>query len=206
MDRLTGITGVAACVAGLSWTAAAVLHSGQPPGCVGAGCGITDEMRGSTPAVDLLFLVAGVMLAVSVVGLMLLVRRGTDPGPVAMATVAACEIGLVLLLAAGLVATAGDDNWAGMPILVVPGLALLALGLCLGAVTVWTAGLLPRWLPPVLLVAVLLLPLVNEQTSRVLLAVPFGLAWCLVGVVLLGRRRGAPGGAYQRPVPVRIGG
>ena len=45
--------------------------------------------------------------------------------------------------------------------------------------------MLPTWVAALMLVTVVLLPFSNEQTSRILLAVPFGLAWMLAGAVLL---------------------
>ena len=47
------------------------------------------------------------------------------------------------------------------------------------------AGVLPRVVAVVLIATALLLPFANEQTSRILLAIPFGLAWVAAGIALL---------------------
>jgi hypothetical protein len=67
---------------------------------------------------------------------------------------------------------------------VVPGVALLALGLVLVAVVVIRARVLPTALSVLLLAGVLTLPFANEQTSRILLAVPFALTWLGAGLLL----------------------
>jgi hypothetical protein len=94
---------------------------------------------------------------------------------------------LTLLLAAGVVSTFVDDEWDGMPGLVVPGVVLLTVGLALTSIVVVRARVLPTALLAVLLVTVAALPFANEQTSRILLAVPFGLTWLCAGALLLVR-------------------
>lgn len=186
------LTGGCAVVAGLAWSAAAVLHSRQPEGCVGGVCEIAGQMRGATPATEVLFLLAGATLVLSLGGLLLLARRGGRLGRTGWAAGIACALGLGLFLAAAAVSTFGDPDWSGMPVLVGPGLGLLVVGLVLAAVIVWRARVLPRAVTVVVLLTALLLPLANEQTSRVLMAVPFGLAWAVVGGALLLREsRGA---------------
>jgi hypothetical protein len=61
------------------------------------------------------------------------------------------------------------------------------------AVALLRSRYLPAWASAALLVGGALLILVNEQTARVLFAVPFGLAWVLVGVAewRLAQRRGS---------------
>ena len=98
---------------------------------------------------------------------------------------AAGAAGLALLLAAAVTSTFVDNDWAGMPGLVVTGVALLALGLVLLSVVVVRGHVLPTALSATLLATVVLLPFANEQTSRILLAVPFGLTWLGAGVLLL---------------------
>jgi hypothetical protein len=185
MVELARLTGACSAVGGAALTAACLVHNSLPQGCIDAGCD-SRVMRGSSPADLVLFAVAGLMLAVSGVGLLLLTRRKRG-GRGAMAATAgiAGAAGLVLLLAAGVVSTFVDDDWEGMPGLVVPGVALLALGLVLVAVVVIRARVLPTPLSALLLATVVTLPFANEQTSRILLAVPFGLTWLGAGVLLL---------------------
>jgi hypothetical protein len=66
--------------------------------------------------------------------------------------------------------------------------------------TVLRSGILPTWLGVALLVSALLLPAANEQTSAVLLAIPFGLAWATTGLILL------LGQLSRNPVPRKRGG
>lgn len=66
---------------------------------------------------------------------------------------------------------------------------LLAVGLVSVGWAVLRARLLPTWLAVLLIVSAIVVLAANEQTSRILLAVPFGPAWTLVGTVLLAERR-----------------
>lgn len=185
MATVSRMTGVSAALAGLAWTAGCLVHSSLPPGCIGDTCAGGATMRGATPASTALVGLAGLLLAASVVGLLLLARRVMPVGRAGAAAVVAGALGLSLFLAAGMVSTFGDSDWAGMPALVLPAMALLVVGLALVAAVVWRARVLPRPLSVVVLATVLLLPFANEQTSLVLLAVPFGLAWAGVGAWVL---------------------
>ena len=142
-------------------------------------------MRGSSPVATTLFVVAGLMLAVSGVGLLVLARQRSPLGRLAVLAAAAGGLGLLLLAAAGVVSTWVDNEWNGMPGLVVPGILLLAVGLVLVATVIIRRRVVPIWTAALLLGSALLLPFANEQTSRILLAVPFGLAWILFGLSLL---------------------
>jgi hypothetical protein len=185
MVELARLTGACSAVGGAALTAACLVHNSLPQGCIDAGCA-DRVMRGSSPADVLLFAFAGLMLAVSGVGLLLLTRRKRGGRGAMVATAGtAGAAGLVLLLAAGVVSTFVDNDWEGMPGLVVPGVALLALGLVLVAVVVIRARVLPTALSVLLLAGVLALPFANEQTSRILLAVPFALTWLGAGLLLL---------------------
>ena len=94
------------------------------------------------------------------------------------------SLALILLVSALLVASQ-DPDWEGMPGLVVPGIVLLAIALVSLGYHVLRAGVLPRAVAALLIVTACLLPFANEQTSRILLAIPFGLAWVVAGVALL---------------------
>ena len=189
MGRVDRVTGLCSVVGGAAWVAGCLVHNSLPQGCIDAGCTDGAVMRGSSPAEVALLVMAGLLLAVSSLGLLVLARtaRGGDLGRPGAASGVAGGAGLLLLGAAGIVA-AFDGNWSGMPGLVVPGVLFLALGLALLAWVVFRAGVLPTWLCALLLATVLVLPFANEQTSRILLAVPFGLAWMVTGVVVAARR------------------
>ena len=183
---LSRVIGVCLSSAGLSWTAACLVHNSRPQGCVGDAC-LTGQMRGSTSAAEALFILAGALLAISVAGLLLLVRRVGGLDRVGRVGGLACAAGLSLFLAAGITIAFINSNWDGMPLLVIPGLALLVAGLLLVGWTVWRAKIIPPILSLVLIASVLLLPFANEQTSQLLLAVPFGLACTATGVFLAAR-------------------
>jgi hypothetical protein len=70
-----------------------------------------------------------------------------------------------------------------------PGLIAVAVGLALVGWAVLRSSVVPRWAGIGLLVGVLLLAGVSEQNSRVLLALPFGMAWLVTGAVLVQRSR-----------------
>lgn len=180
------LTGIGSIIGGASWTAACFVHNSLPQGCIGQGC-VDTTMRGSTPVDQLLFALAGLMLACTGLGCLQLTRERNGLGRLAVVAAATGGVGLLLLGAAGVVSTFIDNDWAGMPGLVVPGILLLATGLVLVAAVVIRARLVPVALSSMLLATALLLPVANEQTSRILLAVPFGLCWLGLGLVLLRR-------------------
>lgn len=70
-----------------------------------------------------------------------------------------------------------------MPYFVLPVLLALVVGFVLLGVVILRTGVLPRWCAALLGM--------NEQTTRVLLAIPFGVAWAVLGAVLWTRRDGA---------------
>jgi hypothetical protein len=187
-SNLVKVTGLCSMVGGLAWVAGCFVHNSLPQGCIDQGC-VGHAMRGSSPADTVLYLVAGLMLATSSLGLLLLARATSGLGRTGIAAGVAGGAGCLLLGAASVV-SAIDNNWSGMPGLVVPGVLLLAVGLVLVAWVVLRARVLPTWTALLLLATALLVPFANEQTSRILLAVPFGLTWLVAGAVLLRSERG----------------
>ena len=188
--KVARLTGICSVIGGASWTAACFVHNSLPQGCIDEGC-VDRTMRGSTPVALVLFVLAGLMLACAGLGLLRLTRERTGLGKLGVAAAAAGGVGLLLLAAASAVSTFVDNDWDGMPGLVVPGILLLAASLVLVAAVVIRARLVPVGLSSPLLATALLLPLANEQTSRILLAVPFGLCWLGLGVELLRRHSDA---------------
>jgi len=187
-SNLVKVTGLCSMVGGLAWVAGCFVHNSLPQGCIDQGC-VGHAMRGSSPADTVLYLVAGLMLATSSLGLLLLARATSGLGRTGIAAGVAGGAGCLLLGAASVV-SAIDNNWSGMPGLVVPGVLLLAVGLVLVAWVVLRARVLPTWTALLLLATALLVPFANEQTSRILLAVPFGLTWLVAGAGLLRSERG----------------
>jgi hypothetical protein len=200
MVALEKATGVVCIAAGTVWVAACLVHNLQPAGCIGEGCAGGGQMRSGSPLGLVLFLAAGALLAASLGGLLLLARRRLGHGRVGLVAGLTCVLALTTLLAATVVSTLVDGDWDGMPWLVGPGILLLALGTVMVAVTLWKARVVPRQLFGVVLATAVLLPFANEQTSLILLAVPFGLALAAVGVHLV---RQLP--AVSAPVEARAG-
>jgi len=191
VKTLRPITGVSAVVGGLSWTSAALVHNSLPQGCVGDACTLGGPMRGASALGVGLLVLAGAFLAISLAGLLLLARREAGVGRAGVSGGVACLVGLILLGTAGVTSSFIDSNWEHMPLLVAPGVLFLSIGLALVAWSVWRARVLPGSFAATVLVTLLLLPVANEQTSLVLLAIPFGLAWTLVGAWMLGTVRQA---------------
>jgi hypothetical protein len=188
--QVRNVTGVCSAIGGVAWVVACFVHNSLPQGCIDEQCAGRD-MRGSSPVATTLFVVAGLMLAISGIGLLLLAHQRRRVGRLGALAATTAALGLLLLGGAG-VMSAVDNDWNGMPGLVIPGIFLLAVGLVLVAWVVLRARVVPAPLAALLVVTAVLLPFANEQTSRILLAVPFGIAWLVLGVVLMrdpGRRR-----------------
>ncbi len=71
-----------------------------------------------------------------------------------------------------------------MPYFVIPGVLALIVGFVLVGIAILRAGVLPRWVAVLIIVGALAMLGANEQTARVLLMIPFGVAWVAVGYVL----------------------
>ena len=67
-------TGVCSTIGGLSWAVACFVHNTLPQGCIDEGCA-DRSMRGSTTLDPVLFGLAGVLLAVSGIGLLVLAHQ-----------------------------------------------------------------------------------------------------------------------------------
>ena len=176
--------GISSLAGGLAWVTACLVHNSQPQGCIGDACELGGTERGSTPVDATLMVVAGLLLAASGLGLLLLARRGSRSQAAGVVAALTGSLGLVLLLSALIVASQ-DPDWEGMPGLVVPGVVLLAIALVSLGFRVLRAGVLPGVVAGALVATALLLPFANEQTSRILIAIPFGLAWAAAGIALL---------------------
>jgi hypothetical protein len=187
LDRATAIVAVGG---GICWIAAWIYHSTLPRGCVGDACG---PMRGDTPLGVTLQIVAAIMILVAGIGLLIHIQRRGRLGRLGVAGVSCCVVGVALLGSAGLVpATIFGPDIDAIPFFVIPGVALAAVGFVLVAVVVIRSRVLPRWAGYSLLIGAGMLLLANEQTEAVLLAVPFGIAWILVGAALWRGRSAAP--------------
>ena len=182
MRPVATVTGWCALVGGAAFAAACFAQNTAPQGCIGDSC--SRPLRDAPASAVALSGLAALLIAVSVGGLLVLAHERGRIGRVGAVGAAVGGVGLALLVAAGLVGMT-DPDFEQMPGLVVPGVLLAVVGLLMLAWGVYRAGVLPTWLTVLVLVCVVLMGAANEETSRVLLAVPFGVAWMLVGLVVL---------------------
>ncbi len=180
--RLTRAAGTFALTGGAAWTAAILLHAVQPRGCVQDECLVRPEREAASATPWLLLLAAAALVAFLLTLVALLARSG-DLGWTGYAGVAACGLGLAALAVAALPEL--RDQLRPLPMM-----AAIAVGLALLGWTAMRSYLVPTWAGIALLVGVLMLVGVSEQTARVLLALPLGMAWVATGVVLIRRSRG----------------
>jgi len=176
--------GLAAMLGGLLWSLGFAYHATKPRGCIAEEC-LTRPMRAPTVLDGVLISSAMVLIVAGAVGLVLLIRRSGRVGALARAGLVLGGAGITTLAVAGFVQEkffAGD--FEQMPYFVVPGLAMLVVGFALLGVAVLRSRVLPTWVSVLLLLGTLAMIGANEQTSRVLLYLPFGVAWVAVGHAL----------------------
>jgi len=182
---LTRLTGTLAVAAGLTMALAAYLQSLEPIGCIGDGCN-GHAMRDTPASVSLLFGVGGVLMVASVLGLGLLLQRRDGLGRLGVLGCGLLVAGAAVLAAGGVFAVLfPEPSEDAMPGFVIPGFGAIAIGLFLLAVAVFRAHILPTWSVALVAAGVVVMLFVNEQTSRVLFAIPFCLAWAVAGLLLI---------------------
>jgi hypothetical protein len=176
--------GLAAMVGGLLMIVGVAIHAAKPRGCVAAECA-TRAMRQSGPVDGILTLSAMLLITVGALGLVTRARATGGFGrPGTFGTVLA-GAGVITLVAAGIAqAMFFDGDLPGMPYFVVPGILALILGVILVGTAVLRCAAIPRWASAMLVVGAAAMLGFNEQTSAVLLAVPFAAAWIAIGYVL----------------------
>jgi hypothetical protein len=188
--RLARSAGAVAVIGGAAWVVAIILHSLQPRGCIGDEC-LDRPMREGTAATSWLMLLAAAALVAFLVALLALLGRSGNLGWTGIAGLVLCVLGLGGLALATLPQV--RDQWRPLPMMVA-----IAVGLALLAWTVLRSGLMPTWAAVALLIGFLLLGGVSEQTARVLLALPFGMAWLVTGIAMIQRSRTDPSALPDR--------
>ena len=194
MDGLVRSSAVASVTGGLLLIAASVYRSTLPRGCIDEEC-LTQPQRGDTSLGTLLSAVAALLLVAAGIGLIVQLQRSKRFGRIGAVGLVLAGLGIVSLVAGGAAVGIYGPDFAAMPAFVLPGVGLIALGMVVLAAALLRSRYLPAWASVALFVGGALLILVNEQTARVLFAVPFGLAWILVGVAewrLVQRRESLP--------------
>jgi hypothetical protein len=177
-------SGLASVVGGALWVVGTLIHASKPRGCIAEECAFR-PMRESGALDGILMLLSVLLLAVGAVELVTLVRRHGRFGRAGKAGVLIGAAGATLLVIATLAqAIFFGGDFALMPYFVVPGLLALVVGFVLVGIAVLRAGVLPRWVAVLIIVGALSMLGANEQTARVLLTIPFGLAWVGLGYAL----------------------
>lgn len=176
--------GGAAVLGGLLWSLGFAYHATKPRGCIAEEC-LTRPMRSPTVFDGVLISSAMVLIVAGAVGMVLLVRSSGRVGAQARAGLVLGGAGIATVAVAGFVQEMFfDGDFEQMPYLVVPGLAMLVVGFALLGVAVLRLRVLPAWVSTLLSLATLAMIGANEQTSRALLYIPFGIAWVVVGQAL----------------------
>ncbi len=189
-SSLTRWSGLAAILGGALWIIGAVIHASKPRGCIAEECAFR-PMRESGALDGILMLLSLVFLAVGVAGLVILARNTGRFGKMGKTGIVIGAAGVALLLIAILIQVIffGGDDFPLWPAFVIPGLLAIVAGLVLLGVAILRSGVLPRWTAALLIIGALAMLGVNEQTARVLLTIPLGVAWVAVGYVLWSGRQ-----------------
>ena len=168
---------------GTLWSIATVVHASKPRGCIAAECA-TRPMRESDALDSILTLLSVLLFAVGA-GLVALVRSAGRFGRTGNAGAVIGAGGAAVLVIATLIqAIFFGGDLPLMPYFVVPGLLAAVVGFLLASIAILRSGVLPRWVAVLVMVGALAMLGANEQTARVLLMIPFGVAWVAVGYVL----------------------
>ena len=191
------VGGVAGVVGGVAFAGYTIVQARLPEGCVASECD-TRPLRPSSTTANTLLAIG--LLLIAACGLTLLGELHAQGRLGRMGTLGGSGLGagFALLAAAGVAGRLTNSEWSGMPLLVVPGVTALAVGLLALGVAVLRSRLLPAWTAILLVIGAALLPFGNEENSTILRDVPFGLSWVVVGVLLAG------GAVRRAPQPARV--
>ncbi|MDP9380876.1 MAG: hypothetical protein M3Q29_12145 [Chloroflexota bacterium] len=181
--RLMHWGGVAAMMGGALWSAWAVLVSLKPEGCIAAECDLPGRSARSYDDLAPVLILAVVLIGAGVVAVAMMARAAGRFGRLGRAGLILGVLGAFALAASLLVQTLFyEGDFPLMPTFVIPGGLALAVGFLLFGISL--LRVLPRWAGVLLVLGALAMLGVNDQNERVLLAIPFGIAWMAVGYVL----------------------
>ena len=171
-------TGAAAVVGGALLIAFATLAAGEPTGCVGDECLLRTHR--DLGGLNALLVIGALLILVGYAGVADLVRRTR---------------GRSALLHTASVTLAGGIGWAVIGITIdadwawyafaIPAMLAWVVGFAVAGIGILRAHVAPAWIGASLVVASVALLGVNDQDARVLLLIPFGAAWILLGSVLV---------------------
>jgi hypothetical protein len=158
----------------------------KPEGCVGGDCALPGRSFREGGVLDgVLLLGAVVLIGVGVAALMRRAQGVGRFGRLGRIGLLCASVGLALVLS-GLLFIALTSRY--IPFVMLPGGVVLFIGIVILSVAILRADVLPRWSAAVLLLGSLAMFNFNYQDARVLLAIPFGLAWVGVGFALWSTR------------------
>ncbi|HET7035577.1 MAG TPA: hypothetical protein VFI42_07845 [Thermomicrobiaceae bacterium] len=172
----------AALLGGAIWILRAVWLALLPAGCVGAACSqVTNSARHSALATPLLALAIALM-AVAAIGMMVQAFLAERMGWLGRAGTIALAMAGAELAVYALASNLFDNQ---IKPLAAMGGPLLILGILLTGAALLRAGALHRSAIMALLLGSVAMLGYNDQNAQVLLALPFGVAWLVVGLTLL---------------------
>ncbi len=178
--------GLTIILAGVLWVAFALVLASQPQGCVGAECDLPGRSyRPWGPLAPTLFIAALLLLVGGLVAVAWAAWKRSAFGKVGRVGILLSTVG-GLLIAVLLVIQAlfFNGDFPLMPFFVLPALLALLLGFLLLGSALLRARMVPRWAGVLWLLSALALLAFNTEDVRVLLAVPLGLIWVVVGACL----------------------
>ena len=184
-----GWSAIAAIAGGALWLAHVALLAARPEGCVGSECEVAASSPRTSEDLAPIFLAAVALIASSIAGL--LARH--LPGSARRSVVAAFGLAAaaVMGLVAGLVLNRlyVDENplWWLTDTDSLPRLLMVLASLLVGLALLRGRGA-KRWVGGLLVLASLASIGFNAQDERVLLALPAGVAWVIVGAAFAVRR------------------
>lgn len=165
---------VSAALGGILLVAYAIMMSIQPPGCIADECiGRTHRVAG--PVEMLLLIGAVVLTGVTAIGLSWMHRPGINASKTVR--IAAMIAGVSLLTGFALGSSALYA--VGIVVLLASMVAFVFTG-----VGLMESRSLPSWAGAALILGSLSLFVFNDQNQRVLFAIPFAVAWLVLGVLL----------------------
>ena len=191
LSKLIQWSGLAALLGGALIVLYAVTTASMSSGCIGEIECATREMR-DTGSIDALLMLGFLLVAAGAVGLVLSLREIGQFGWLARAGGIVGAVGFALAVLAAITAAMTGGMSPLMPYFVVPGLLAIIVGFLLLAAPVLRARALPLPTDILLIMSLLAMFGFNDQNWRVLLAVPFGVAWMAVGYTLWSEKTAAP--------------
>jgi hypothetical protein len=176
------LSGAAAIGGGILLILFAVMAAAKPKGCIGeAECAVR-PLR-DTSDIDTFAFVGFFLILIGLAGVVVRVQAADRLSLLGKVGVILIALGAAtfLLVGSGIV-TPSDES---MPAFVIPAGAAIAIGVILVGITILRSRVLPAWASWLLIIGALATLGGNDQDIRVLLLIPFGIAWLGIGYVLL---------------------